>query len=200
MFEDKEASTKAQIDLKSLQAPILIIGAAYTGKSRLAHQILDPQLAAAVIGTGNTEDSDFNLRIQELKKERPLLWENLEPKNNILDCFSTATSKYKQVIFDSINQWIAQLTLDRSRSYSDEQLEASLLHEGRQLCELLNTQSQHSKIVLVTSEVGAGLSPPTALPRIYRQATSRVNCYLAEACATVVLVSAGIPLILKGGY
>ena len=90
------------------------------------------------------------------------------------------------------------MTLSLAKKYDPEQLEELLLHEGRQLCGIIREYRDSKRIALVSSEVGAGITPPSSLARVYRQVTSRINCYLAEECRTVIMVSAGIPMVLKG--
>ncbi|SME94328.1 bifunctional adenosylcobinamide kinase/adenosylcobinamide-phosphate guanylyltransferase [Pseudobacteriovorax antillogorgiicola] len=198
MLQVPRPSGKNLPDLQVLESPILIIGAAFTGKSELANRALDTDKIALVIGTGSLEDNHFQKRIQDLKDQRPPHWEHVEPKQDALDHLESAQHGYDQILFDSVNQWIAELTLSRAGKLSAEQLEDSLLHEGRQLCKVVRGFGPRKRLVLVTSEVGAGITPPSAPARAFRQATSRINCYLAEECRSVVMVSAGLPLVLKG--
>jgi len=48
------------------------------------------------------------------------------------------------------------------------------------------------------SEVGSGIVPDNELARDFRDAQGRLNQAMAEACDRVVLVTAGLPLTLKG--
>ena len=186
------------IDYLQLRSPIFVIGAAHSGKSGLAQQLLDEDNEAIVIGTGQVTDENFSKRIQELKDQRPKLWQSHECTENLIDSLESAAETHTQIIIDSINQWIANLTLSLAEKYDIQQLEELITHQGRQLCSAIKTYSESHRIVLVSSEVGAGISPPSALARIYRQSTSRLNCHLAENSKTVMMISAGLPMILKG--
>jgi len=45
--------------------------------------------------------------------------------------------------------------------------------------------------------VGAGTTPPFALERLFRQSLGRLNMRLAQILPQVVLLSAGLPLVMK---
>jgi adenosylcobinamide kinase/adenosylcobinamide-phosphate guanylyltransferase len=54
-------------------------------------------------------------------------------------------------------------------------------------------------VVFVSNEVGLGIVPDNALARRFRDAAGQLNQAVAAACQQVVLVSAGLPLVLKQG-
>jgi adenosylcobinamide kinase/adenosylcobinamide-phosphate guanylyltransferase len=51
--------------------------------------------------------------------------------------------------------------------------------------------------VIVSNEVGLGLVPETKLGRDFRDAQGRANREVARACDAVVLVTAGLPTLIK---
>jgi adenosylcobinamide kinase/adenosylcobinamide-phosphate guanylyltransferase len=53
-------------------------------------------------------------------------------------------------------------------------------------------------IAMVTNEVGWGIVPDTPMGRRFRDLAGSANQVLAEASDKVVLMTAGIPLIIKG--
>jgi len=83
------------------------------------------------------------------------------------------------------------------QKHSLEQLERIIELEVDAFCNLIQAKTE-TRLVIVSSEVGAGLTPPNPAARIFRQLAGRVNTRVAAACPTVVLVSAGLPLVLKG--
>jgi len=52
-------------------------------------------------------------------------------------------------------------------------------------------------VILVSNEVGAGIVPDNALARAYMDAAGEMNQALAAAADRVVLVTAGLPQVLK---
>jgi adenosylcobinamide kinase/adenosylcobinamide-phosphate guanylyltransferase len=57
--------------------------------------------------------------------------------------------------------------------------------------------NSRAEIVLVSSEVGLGVVPSTRSGRLFRDQLGTLNASLAERCAEVVLLVAGIPLRLR---
>ena len=54
------------------------------------------------------------------------------------------------------------------------------------------------KELVLCCEVGSGVVPFDRKDRVYREATGRLTCALAERATAVVRVVAGIPVALKG--
>jgi adenosylcobinamide kinase/adenosylcobinamide-phosphate guanylyltransferase len=54
-------------------------------------------------------------------------------------------------------------------------------------------------VVFVSNEVGFGVVPGTALGRRFRDWQGRANQELAAVCDAVVLVTAGLPRLMKPG-
>lgn len=188
-----------EFNLRELPSPLLIIGSAYTGKSALAIKALSQDIAAAVVGTADVKEPSFHDRIATLKGLRPSSWIHIDCPDDLNHLLRDLQSqKVPQLLVDSINQWVAGIVLEGSSHHSLDQLEQIIEREGEALCQYLRNRPT-CRVVLVSSEVGAGVTPPQPLPRLFRQATSRLNCQLAEACASVVMVSAGIPILIKGG-
>ena len=52
-------------------------------------------------------------------------------------------------------------------------------------------------VVLVTNEVGAGIVPVNALARRFVDAQGILNIRVAAAVGTVVLMTAGLPVVVK---
>ena len=51
--------------------------------------------------------------------------------------------------------------------------------------------------ICVTNEVGMGIVPENAAARLYRDLVGSCNQIIAQAADEVILVSCGIPLVLK---
>ncbi len=187
-------STHSSVPLSTLAAPIFVLGPAYSGKSELAHQLCLPQLKTAVIGTAGL--AELEKRVQTLKKQRPTSWEHIEgPGLELADTLRKAASSHEQVLVDSLNQWLANLLLEGMNKYDLQQQEARIEHECKTMVETM--RQTRSRIVIVSSEIGAGVTPPQEVARFFRQMLGQSHVMIARAATTVVQVTAGIPSILK---
>lgn len=181
--------------IRQASSPILVIGAAHAGKSAFAIQTLNPEVETCVIGTAYTKEPAFQERIRELKAMRPKNWHHLEPEENVLSHIANAMSSFPQVLVDSLNQWMANSIIALLSSYSADQIDAII---NANINELVETISKgQARVCLVTSEVGAGTTPPKEVERLFRQKMGSMNMKLAQACPSVFLVSAGLWLSLK---
>lgn len=186
----------AHDDVLLLKGPILIFGPAYSGKSEFAHIFLDREQPAGIIGTSDIEDPNFKKRLQDLKSLRSLKWDIYENPSDLVVLLEELVSKYPQILIDSLNQWIAHILVNESAKYSLEQIEDIINQEITKLFTLISEQKK-SKIVLVSSEVGGGVSPHIAMARVFRQIVGRLNIKLVQISNTVITVSAGLAFIIK---
>ncbi|WP_176736353.1 bifunctional adenosylcobinamide kinase/adenosylcobinamide-phosphate guanylyltransferase [Oligoflexus tunisiensis] len=184
----------------ALATPVLVLGAAYTGKSELAQKALDPKRRTLVIGTADMSEGLIALRVEELRRKRPAHWVHHDGQLDLAAYLRAHAQDYEQVLIDSINQWVANLVLTHAQKYSLDQLLPLCEREAFDLCAAVEETKQKTRIVLVSSEVGAGISPPKPVARLFRQLVSRINCRLAEHAEAVLLVSAGIPMLIKGEW
>ena len=175
----------------------MIIGAAHTGKSELATDIMLKEARTAVFGTADPKETAFKERISLLKSHRPKTWTTWEENQNVTELIGQLDESYSQILLDSLNQWVASRILSGVKKYSVVQLEEQICHEAATIIAALQKHS-NKRIIIVSSEVAAGVTPPGQIPRLFRQMASRVNCYFAEMSTSVVLMSAGIPLLIKG--
>lgn len=186
-------------DFRSLPSPILVLGAAYSGKSNLAQEcILEPQMNTLVIGTADPEETSLQERIQSLQARRPEHWHQIDANSEIIATIESRTGLFGQILIDSLNQWLGSEIVRGLAKYSEEQLRDHLRVECDALVRFVEDSRQHSnRLVLVSTEVGASLSPALPAAKLFREWTSRLNCLVAAHCRSVILVSAGIPLVLK---
>jgi len=189
-------SVRDAFSMGNLPSPVLIVGAAHSGKSELAITALDRGREALVIGTADVQEASFAARINELKALRPGHWRHLETSSDLPGVLARAVAEFPQILIDSLSQWVAARLIHDTGKYDLAQMEERLAVDRAELLRTIGSASQ--RIVLVTSEVGAGTTPPTGLERLYRQQCGRLNLELGKAAASVVLVSAGVPLIMKG--
>jgi adenosylcobinamide kinase/adenosylcobinamide-phosphate guanylyltransferase len=184
-------------NLRLLPSPMLIIGPAHCGKSDFAVEALNQSLRAAFVGTADISEPGMTALVAPRRAVRPEFWDTLEDVNDLPRLLAEVSQNYPQVLVDSINQWIARVFVKESAKHAVEDIEKIVETDAEQICAVL-AGTPKSRIVLVTSEVAAGLAPPSASARAFRQTSGRINCRLAAACRSVVLITAGIPMVIKG--
>ena len=194
------AKARSAQQYSSLIAPVLVIGAAYTGKSELAHQTLLADRKTLVIGTADLNEGLLAARVAELRQQRPDHWQHLQGQLELAAQLREEGPAYEQILIDSINQWVANLVLTHAQKYSLEQLTPLCERAILEFCTAVSAVASKTRITLVSSEVGAGIAPPKPVARLFRQLVSRINCRLAEQAGSVLLVSAGIPLLIRGEW
>ena len=182
--------------LNELDSPLLLLGPAYSGKSELALQAMKPEESTHVLGTAGL--AELEDRIQKLKSLRPQHWLHTErPSVELNEHLKRACIEQNQILIDSINQWLANMLIESWSKYDLKQHEARFDHELRGMLETFQNH-RNKRFVVVSSEIGAGVTPPQELARLFRQMLGRAHVMIAAQAASVVQVTAGIPILIKG--
>jgi adenosylcobinamide kinase/adenosylcobinamide-phosphate guanylyltransferase len=177
-------------------APVLVLGPAHAGKSELAMRLFRPDEPAVVIGTASVRERAFQERLEYLKGLRPAPWESVDAEQDLPGLVDDAAGRAGQVMIDAVSQWLATLVVERDESGESalfDFLKAQVEELGRVM-----KKHQRCRFVLVSAEVGASPAPARAPERLYRQAVGLANQRLAALSETVLWVTAGLPLKLKG--
>ena len=182
-----------------LPSPVLILGPAHSGKSQTGLQCLDPDQAAAIIGTADQKDPLMKRRIGELRAQWKSAWEGQDAvgPTEIEDLLMQISTDVPQVMVDSVNQWLANRLVHECNHYTLEQLHDRAFHEIEVMMGAPEKRTSHHRLVLISSELGGSLPPSQPLPRILRAALGLANQKLAAIAGTVIWQVAGIPQIIK---
>lgn len=186
--------------LTQMKAPILMLGPAHAGKSQLATQMLAPDRPAIVIGTATPmAHAGYQRRLQYLRSLRPPGWETIEPAPDLAAATADALRRSEQVLIDSISQWLAGLVVEaeQTQAYDEAMVEHQTNSRIAELLTVLSKVPSGSRVVVVSSEMGAAPAPPRALERLYRRLAGETHQRLAAWAATVVMIQAGIPVAIK---
>ena len=169
----------------ALPLSTLVLGGARSGKSLYAESLLAGG-PALYLATGQAFDGEMAERIKIHRDRRGPHWTTVEEPLHLAETLGRVAAPDRPVLVDCLTLWISNL------------MHAGLdvAHETGKLAELLAAPA--GPVVLVSNEVGMGLVPDNKLAREFRDHQGRVNQRLAQACARVVFVAAGLPLILKG--
>ena len=163
----------------------LIIGGAASGKSLWAENFtLSATKRPLYIATAQPFDTEMEEKIAAHRARRTAQWELKEAPLDLVEALSGLTSESCALI-DCLTMWLSNHLLADTPL---EPLETDLL-KALSICP--------AQLVLVTNEVGYSVVPENALARKFRTAQGQLNQRLAAAANKVVLVTAGLPLVLK---
>ena len=163
----------------------LIIGGAASGKSLWAENYtLSATKRPLYIATAQPFDTEMEEKIAAHRARRTAQWELKEAPLDLVEALSGLTSESCALI-DCLTMWLSNHLLADTPL---ESLETDLL-KALSICP--------AQLVLVTNEVGYSVVPENALARKFRTAQGQLNQRLAAAANKVVLVTAGLPLVLK---
>lgn len=167
----------------------LILGGARSGKSALAEKLARESGKKIVyIATAQALDSEMADRIAHHRERRPVEWLSVEEPLALADALRTHAAADRLVLVDCLTLWLSNaLGIDDGLHFASEH--AALLDTVNAL--------QHD-LVMVSNEVGLGITPMGALTRRFVDEAGRLHQSLAVACERVVFVAAGLPLVMKG--
>lgn len=171
----------------------LVLGGARSGKSRFAHSLCASD-AVNVIATARDDGSDeWRQRIARHRAERPATWKTVEAPLDVCAAIARAGDD-EAVLVDCATVWISNLFWEW-RDAEREERERRVLDA---VDALIGCARRTATTIVVSNEVGSGVVPADELAREFRDVHGRVNQRLAAGAATVVLITAGLPLTLKG--
>jgi adenosylcobinamide kinase / adenosylcobinamide-phosphate guanylyltransferase len=165
---------------------VLVLGGARSGKSRYALTLAE---AAAperlMIATAEALDEEMAARIARHRAERGPGWTTREAPLDLVAALAEAARPGRAVVVDCVTLWLSNILLgQRDMATAIAQL-AALVPRLK------------GPAILVSNEVGHGVTPATKLGRAFQDGQGRANQALAAVCDVVVDVKAGLPQLLK---
>lgn len=166
---------------------ILVLGGARSGKSAYAESLSQSWPGAHFyIATAQAlDDEEMGERIREHQARRGDKWETVPAVLDLPGAIRKSANKKAFVLVDCLTLWLTNILL------AEEDWEVAL----RELLEALD--DAEGMLVLVSNEVGGGIVPGNKLARRFRDAAGDVNRRVAEVADEVVLITAGLPQVLK---
>lgn len=164
----------------------IIIGGAASGKSAYGEQIVNKSGRGKIyVATARVFDDEMRGKVAKHVADRGKGWHTIQADLDIEKALQEC-SKNDVAFVDCATMWLTNVMLD----------EIDVDHASSKL---LNTlKNTPCPVVVVTNEVGHGIVPDNKLARAFREAQGRLNQQLAAQADLVVLVTAGLPLALKG--
>ena len=168
----------------------LVLGGARSGKSVRAESLaLDAAGAggAVYIATAQVLDDEMAARVAAHQARRGPEWETVECAVDLAGALARYAGPERAVLVDCLTLWLSNIMLGEDDVAAACAGLADWLHAAP------------GPVVLVANEVGLGIVPETPLGRRFRDAAGRLNQDVARVASRVELVTAGLPLVLKGG-
>ncbi|MFZ4708366.1 MAG: bifunctional adenosylcobinamide kinase/adenosylcobinamide-phosphate guanylyltransferase [Zwartia sp.] len=181
-----------------------ILGGQKSGKSRRAESLAQhwltgaPQRSALLIATAQAFDDEMRLRIERHRQNRLVRVPGMKTIEEPLAL--TATIKAFShpdtlIVIDCLTLWLtAQLMPPNADLVATASARWQTL--ATDLCSAI--AQARGPLVLVGNEIGLGVIPLGQEVRAFVDALGLLNQMVAATCVRVTLMSAGLPLNLKG--
>ena len=167
---------------------IFVLGGARSGKTSYAER-LAMRLGSrpCYLATAEALDGEMRERVATHQRQRHGRFETIEEPLALSAALERASMRHDVILVDCITLWMSNL-LGASRDVAgavDDLVRTLARLEG-------------IRVILVSNEVGLGIVPDNPLARSFRDLSGSAHQRLAESCAEVYFIVAGLPLTLKG--
>jgi adenosylcobinamide kinase/adenosylcobinamide-phosphate guanylyltransferase len=178
----------------------LILGGARSGKSRYAQSLCDRSAQVVYIATARADevDSDHEMseRVARHREDRPANWRTVEEPLDLPRAVREAPVE-ATLLIDCVTLWVSNL-MSEHREQTTAAQEKLILAQVDDLILASRRRSEAAgEIIVVSNEVGGGLTPEHPVGRSFRDLQGFANQSLAQAADKVVLIVAGLPLPMK---
>ncbi len=174
----------------------LVLGGARSGKSEFAEDIYKDIDDVTYIATAKAIDKEFEERIALHKARRNTKWTTIEAYKD----FAKIDMNTKYYFLDDVTNMLTNILFDHlgDKDITDEDVslvEKLVIDEVATL--FTRIKEMDADIVIVSSELGAGLVPEAKLSRLFRDMHGKVNQYIAKNADEVYYVIASIGVKIK---
>ncbi len=164
----------------------LVLGGARSGKSGHAERLAgESGLAPVYVATAQALDDEMARRIAAHRARRGPDWRTVEEPLDLVATLRHECAPERIVLVDCLTLWLTNLMV------AGRMVEA----ECAGLLDAL--PSLTGPVVLVSNEVGQGITPDNAMARRFIDHAGRLHQGIAEQADAVVLMTAGLPHRLK---
>ncbi len=170
----------------------LVLGGARSGKSRYAEQqAIASGLDVVYVATAEAGDEEMRVRINHHRERRPDHWLTVEQPIHLAQAISDHASPRHCILVDCLTLWLCNVLFDRQGELQAERYQS-------QSAALLSALSEcQHRVILVSNEVGSGVVAADAMTRRFVDEAGFLHQKIAQVSHRVVLVTAGLPQILK---
>ena len=178
----------------------LVLGGARSGKSAFAEQLLAAVAQPVVyIATATAGDAEMAKRIAQHRARRPAQWRSIEAPLDLAGALQRHAAANTCVLVDCLTLWLSNLLFERGTDYPENGPIDPGPQFARRRDAVLDVLPQlPGQIVLVSNEIGFGVTPLGAVSRFFVDEAGRLNQRVAALAQQVRLIVAGCPLAVKG--
>ncbi len=170
----------------------LVLGGARSGKSRYAEQqAIASGLQVVYIATAEAGDEEMQARIAHHRQHRPEHWLTVEQPVYLAQAIQENASPQHCILVDCLTLWLCNVLFDKQGELQAERYQCQ---SGAQLATLSECQQ---RVILVSNEIGLGVVAADAMTRRFVDEAGFLHQKIAQISHRVVLVTAGLPQILK---
>lgn len=182
---------------------VLVTGGARSGKSLFAESLIKKHGENALyIATAIAFDDEMQDRIRKHREQRPSDWETIEAYKAFDVVLDGRLEGKDAVMLDCVTIMVSNIIFEKEFNWERLSVEECNLLEMavRAEVEKLLRAVENAKVpfIMVTNELGMGIVPESALPRMFRDVAGRVNQLLAAQADEVYFCVSGIPVKIKG--
>ena len=181
----------------------LILGGQKSGKSRRAETLAQlwlaeaPQHSALLIATAQAFDDEMRLRIERHRQDRLVRVPGMKTIEEPLALAATIKAHSQPntlIVVDCLTLWLTAHLMPPDSHFAHPSTDWQAL--ATDLCSAL--AQTRGPVVLVGNEIGLGVIPLGQEVRAFVDALGLLNQMVAATCQRVTLMTAGLPLALKG--
>lgn len=173
-------------DLAGNSAVTFVLGGARSGKSLWAEtHVLEAGLARVYLATAEAHDEEMQQRIALHRAQRDEHWTTVEEPLDLAGALRDHAGEGRAVLVDCLTLWLSNIMA----------ADLDVAQESEAVCRVLGTIKGH--VTVVSNEVGQGIVPDNAMARDFRDHAGRLHQQVAALAGSVVLVTAGLPQVLK---
>ena len=165
----------------------LVLGGARSGKSRYAEKLVEGQGRGLYLATAEPMDDEMRARIAKHQARRGDLWETIEEPCELIAVLTRESRSDRPILVDCLTLWLSYVMFH----------DISAEEELQKLMDLLQSDALRGPVVFVSNEIGLGVIPDNEVSRVFVDAQGELNQLMAKLANRVVLVSAGLPQVLK---
>ncbi|WP_423069289.1 bifunctional adenosylcobinamide kinase/adenosylcobinamide-phosphate guanylyltransferase [Devosia sp. CN2-171] len=167
---------------------VLVLGGARSGKTGFAERLtMRAGTRPAYLATAQALDDEMRERVRAHREQRGPEFATIEEPLRLSRAITEAARKHDAILVDCLTLWITNLIMaEENVAAAVDELLATL------------TETQGSRVILVSNEVGLGIVPDNAMARMFRDLVGSAHQRVAEICDDAYFVVAGLPMVLKG--